>query len=206
MADIQQELATLLGKAKRQIRITRESAPRISVIDLATAITQKDAKNAARDVAAVRDRLPEVSQNLSDFKFPGRGQRETPVANIRGAIELVLLLPGRHAAQVRRQAASLLVRYWGGDIALVDEICRNRGMQEELAAQNPNDPRRAFGEAVEAAAPASVIDEPQLARVCTDVVTCTLPAVIERLTAHIDERLAHVENRQRVNLTTVPLL
>ena len=38
---------------------------------------------------AVRDRHPEVSQNLSDFKFPGRGQRETPVANLRGAIEFV---------------------------------------------------------------------------------------------------------------------
>ena len=42
----------------------------MSVIDLATAITQKDAKNAARDVAAVRDRHAELSQNLSDFEFP----------------------------------------------------------------------------------------------------------------------------------------
>ena len=41
----------------------------MSVIDLATAITQKDAKNAARDVAAVRDRHAELSQNLSDFTF-----------------------------------------------------------------------------------------------------------------------------------------
>ena len=49
------------------------------------------------------------------------------MANIRGAIELVLLPPGRHAAQVRRQAASLLVRYLVGDI--VDEVydpsCQN---------------------------------------------------------------------------------
>ena len=63
MAEIQQELATLLGRGVLQIRKTREVPPRISVIDLATAITQKDAKNAARDVAAVRDRHAEVSQN-----------------------------------------------------------------------------------------------------------------------------------------------
>ena len=68
-----------------------------------------------------------------NFKFPGRGQRNTPVAGVRGAIELVLLLPGRHAAQVRRQAAALLMRYLCGDITLVDEVCRIRGLQEELA-------------------------------------------------------------------------
>ena len=47
----------------------------MSVIDLAAAITQKDAKNAARDVAAVRDRHAELSQILSDFKFPTLYQR-----------------------------------------------------------------------------------------------------------------------------------
>ena len=201
MADIQQELAKLLGREALQIRKTREEPPRISVIDLATAITQKDATNAARDVGAVRERHPEVSQNLSDFKFPGRGQRETPVANIRGAVELVLLLPGRHAAQVRRQAASLLVRYLGGDIALVNEVCRIRGLQEELAVQRPEDPRRIFGEAVEAASTdgGAVVGE-QLARLCTDIVARTLPSVLEKITAHIDERLAHLESMQRVNL------
>ena len=121
----------------------------------------------------MKERYPEVAQNLGLFKFPGRRQRETPVANIRGAVELVLLLPGHHAARIRRQAASLLVRYLGGDGSLVDEVCRLRGFQEELAAQNPEDPRRVFGEAVEAAAPA--LGEQQLARVCTDIVTRLLP-------------------------------
>ena len=77
-------------------------------------------------MATVRDRRPEVSQNLDDSRFPGKGQRETPVANLRGAIVLVLLLSGR---QMRRPAASLFVRYWGGDLAFVDEVCRIRGLQ-----------------------------------------------------------------------------
>ena len=47
---------------------------------------------------------------------------------------------------------------------------------------------------------APAVGEQQLARVCTDIVTRTLPAVLERLTAHIDGRLAHLESRQRVNL------
>ena len=47
----------------------REVPPRIPAIDLAPAITQ----NAAREVAVVRNRHSEVSQNLSDFEFLGSG-------------------------------------------------------------------------------------------------------------------------------------
>ena len=198
MADIPQKLATLLGRTCAvRIRRTDEAPPRLSVIDVAILVTGKDARKTAQDIGYVKERFPEVAQNLGLYKFPGRRQRDTPVANIREVIELVLLLPGRHAARVRWEAASLITRYVGGDLALVDEICRNRGMQEELAARNPDDPRRLFGEAVEAAGP---MGEQQLARVCTDIVTRTLPAVLERLTAHIDERLARIESRQHVNL------
>ena len=61
-----------------------------------------------------------------------------------------MLLPGKHAANVRRQAAELLVRYLGGDLAIIDEVCTLRGLQEELAVERPEDPRRVFGQAVEA--------------------------------------------------------
>ena len=64
-------------------------------------------------------------------------------------MEIVMLLPGRHAARIRRQAAELLCRYLGGDLALVDEVCRNRGFQEQLAVQAPEDPRHLFGEVVD---------------------------------------------------------
>jgi hypothetical protein len=104
------------------------------------------------------------------------------------------------ASRVRRKAAELLCRWLGGDLTIIDEVYRNRGLQEELAVQNPEDPRRLFGEAVEAAGAAPVTGEQQLARVCTDIVARTLPAVLERVTRHIDERLAHSESRTRVNL------
>ena len=105
---------------------------------------------------------PEVSPNCRKYRFRGRGQRLTPVmADTRSIVELILALPGRHAARVRRQAAKLLVRYLGGDLSLVDEVCALRGLQEELAVRAPEDPARAFGEAVEAAPPAEY-----LSRVC----------------------------------------
>ena len=55
---------------------------------------------------------------ITDLKFKGRGQRLTPLTDVHGIIEFVMLLPGKHAANVRRQAAELLVRYLGGDLAI----------------------------------------------------------------------------------------
>ena len=85
----------------------------------------------------MKKRHPEVTEILGDFKFRGQGQKRTDVADLRGAVELTFLLPGRHAARVRRQAAELLCRYLGGDLALVDEVCRIR--------QAAKDRRRLFG-------------------------------------------------------------
>ena len=106
-----------------------------------------------------------------------------------------MLLQGRQAASVRRQAAELMCRYLGGDISLVDEVCTLRGIQNDLAVRAPNDPRRAFGEAVEAAPSAEY-----LSRVCTEIVGSAVPAMIDKLSSYIDERLAHLGTRQIVNL------
>ncbi len=114
MADIQQQLGARLGRDVKQVRKTHENPPRISVIDVAIAITGKSHHDATQDFRRIMEQYPEVGTNCSHFRFKGRGQRDTPIVSIRGAIELVFLLPGRHAARVRRQAAELLVRYLGG--------------------------------------------------------------------------------------------
>ena len=38
---------------------------------------------------------------MLNLKFPGRGQRETPVGDIYAVVELIMLLPGRRAGLVR---------------------------------------------------------------------------------------------------------
>ena len=83
----------------------------------------------------VCDQYPEVNEKITDLKFKGRGQRLTPVTDVHGIIEFVMLLPGKHAANVRRQAAELLVRYLSGDLAIIDVVCALRGLQEELAVE-----------------------------------------------------------------------
>ena len=47
-------------------------------------ITGKDQNHAAQDVGFVKERRPDVTQILGDFRFPGQGQRKTPVADVRG--------------------------------------------------------------------------------------------------------------------------
>ena len=112
-------------------------------------------------------RYPEVDPNLVHLKFKGRGQRNTPVTDARGICEVVFLLPVHHAARVRRQASELLCRYLGGDLSFVDEVCRMRSLQEELAVQRPEDPCRFFGLEVEAASGSTGGAGSQLLRVCT---------------------------------------
>ena len=47
-------------------------------IDLAAAITKKDACQAAEQVAYVKKRHPEVIEIFGDFKFRGQEQKKTP--------------------------------------------------------------------------------------------------------------------------------
>ena len=75
MADVQAQLSKLLGRKVKQVRKTDEVPPRISVIDVAVVITGKDANHAAQDVGYVKDRHPEVTQILGDFKFRGQGSK-----------------------------------------------------------------------------------------------------------------------------------
>ncbi len=183
MGDIPQQLATLLGRRRvANIRKTDEDPSRISVIDVAMAITGGSQHDAARILRRLSEQYPEVGLNWPHLKFKGRGQRSTPVTGARGIVEVVMLLPGHHATRVRRQVSELLCRYLGGDLSLVGEVCRMHGLQEELGAARPDDPRRIFGEAVEAASGSAGHVGQQVARMCT--------MLQERIGVQIDERLA----------------
>ncbi len=128
------------------------------------------------------ERYPDVSAKCTDAKFPDsrwrRGRRNTKVTakvtDVRGVVEVVMLLPGRMAARVRSEAARILCRWLGGDLVIIDEVCAIRGFQEQLAVRAPEDPRRLFGEAVEAAPSAGS----QLASLFAAVILCSCDIVI----------------------------
>ena len=200
--DILAQLAALLGRESVcHIRKTDTVPPQVSVIDVAATITGKSHDAAAQDFRRMSKKYPDVSAKCTDVKFHdarGRqGQRKTKVIDVRGIVEIVMLLPGRVASRVRTAAAGLLCRYLGGDLSLVDEVCALRGFQEQLAVRVPQDACRAFGEAVEATPNPSA---EYLSRVCTDIVARAVPVMIDKLSSYIDERLAHMGTRQVVNL------
>ena len=96
--DIRQQLAMLLGKEPKDIaniRKTSEVPPRVSVIDVTMAITGKDRNHAAEDLRQIIGSCPEVNANCVNWKFAEARQRDTPVTDARGIVEIIMLMGGR---------------------------------------------------------------------------------------------------------------
>jgi hypothetical protein len=149
IADLMAGLQEMNDGTVRQIRKTAEDPPRVSVIDTVALITGHTPTVCSHTLRRVKEAYPAVGLEWSNFKFPGQRQRDTPVADARGIVELIMVLPGRAAGHVRKSAADVMVRYLGGDPSLVEEIAANRLRQEDLDDDNP---MRLFGETVESEA------------------------------------------------------
>ena len=160
VTDIETQLSQVFGRSV-DIHIRKTPEGQVALIDIAMMFTGMDNNHSAQAIRNLIREHTEVNYRIVNFKFPGRGQRTVDVANLATALEFAFLLPGRAAARVRRQAATLLVRYLGGDTRLIDEVCQNRRVQEALAAApaealTPDEQAvRLCGEAVEAHAEAA---------------------------------------------------
>lgn len=89
------------------------------------------------------------SHNCRAFQFQGERERETPVADIKGIVEMLLLVPGQRAAKFRKSVVDVFVRFVGGDETLVEKIRGFAHVQRFLQANDPNHPATAFGDYVE---------------------------------------------------------
>lgn len=101
-----------------QVRVTPDG--RVSVYDSIGYTTGN--KNPHDIWKRMAEPYPEVLAKCENFQFPGKGQRETPVATLEVFLEILVLLPGRVAAMVRERAVRTLVRAMRGDLTLVEEI------------------------------------------------------------------------------------
>ena len=108
--DIPTQLAALLGKRAVHIRKTKELPPRVSIYDVIAAVTGLTGNHAGKAYRDLAMRYSEVHSIGVNFRFPGRGQRDTPVCEVRGIVEIIMLLSGHTAARVRHQAAELKVK------------------------------------------------------------------------------------------------
>ena len=95
----------------------------MSVIAIKYIHPDHDSSAWSRLLKQVVERYPDISRYISYHKFPGAGQRPTPICCSMGFIKLVNLLDGSRAADFRHKSMEVLHRYLTGDLSLVDEIC-----------------------------------------------------------------------------------
>jgi hypothetical protein len=92
----------------------------------------------------LNEHVDEVQAFCTNLKFPGSGQKLTPVINVHGMVKLLFWLPGEMAKQFRSKSAETMIRYLGGDLTLIDEI----KMIDQNHTQNPNNIAQVFREEV----------------------------------------------------------
>ena len=147
--ELQTSLAALLKVTEDRIVNIRKTGTLYSLVDVTSVVVGCDNNSAGQRIREVRRQHPEFLAAMVVVQFPGRGQRETPAADLRGVVELIMLLPGKAASSLRRSAAELFVRYHGGDLTLIEEVAAAKERQLRLQREDPTHPLRAFGAAAE---------------------------------------------------------
>ena len=134
----------------QQIRVMPGCPKKVSVFDVIKVVTGNvNPRRTWEDIRPMLFQVVPERANLFYFKFPGKGQRETPVVGAKGLVTIMNLLQGERAARFRAAEADVLVRYLGGDLTLIGEVQGINETQRQLPADHP---ARIFGEHVEAAA------------------------------------------------------
>jgi len=102
-----------------EIRVSPSGQP--SVFDMIRVLGGQ--KNPHQVWARIVETHSEVVPKCENFRFPGRGQRETPVAKTKeDAYHILGLLPGAAGAEYRKQAAELFVAYLEDPAGLADQL------------------------------------------------------------------------------------
>lgn len=97
----------LFATNEHTIRATNDG--RFSVYDVLVAFgVTKNRKHANETYTRIVAKHSEVSSFCGYFKFPGRGQRETPITDREGMYQILMLCPGNKAAEFRKWAAGVL--------------------------------------------------------------------------------------------------
>jgi len=79
--------------------------------------------------------FPEVVAKCHNLKFPGAGQRNTPVCDRQVALEIIGLLPGAVGKKYREEAAKLFLRYMDADVTVATEVVK-RSTDEAAIAEH----------------------------------------------------------------------
>jgi DNA-damage-inducible protein D len=89
-----------------QVRATADG--RFSVFDILVAFGVCDKPNCQKVLKRIQDKYSEVNTFWINFKFPGKGQRNTPVATEEGIYQILMLCPGKRGAEFRKWASGII--------------------------------------------------------------------------------------------------
>lgn len=141
MAGLVRYLSGPEGDDSVPYRVRVNAAGQVSIVDVITNIcclgSDDEPMSTARQSAlSYYNRLAreyeEVKSVSLRFKFPGQGQRKTPVAGRSGMLRIIQLLKGKKAATFRQNMATLLEKYLDADMGLADDIT-DRALQAHMA-------------------------------------------------------------------------
>ena len=131
----------------------RPRGPHVSATELIEVVTKTSQTNASHAWTRIKTDgfLNMNGIHVETFRFPGqRGGRPSEVIDIPTALQIIMVLPGKTAAQVRVKASVLLTRFLAGDLTLVSEVYGMNELQNYLREHHPDHPLCAFCQSVEA--------------------------------------------------------
>ncbi len=103
------------------IRINKDGL--ISVFDLIQVCAEFKGQDSKYMVwIKLTERFPEVLSKVEDFKFQGKGQKNTPVCTKETALEIIGLLPGATGKKYRALAAKLVLAYLENPAQLAENV------------------------------------------------------------------------------------
>lgn len=90
------------------IRYTTVPSLLLSIVDSIKALSGKNNNDAAQDFRRICAKFPAFESKYTTYKFPGQGQRETPVADLETVLMIMQHVPGPLAQQYREWTAKVL--------------------------------------------------------------------------------------------------
>jgi hypothetical protein len=101
------------------VRVTADKM--IYAVDLVMVVTGLSRDDSGKTLRRLPDEIF-PSDKLSERTLPGKGNAHTKLVSLQNAIELIMVLPGKLAKEIRVQFATIIRRYMAGDQSLVGEI------------------------------------------------------------------------------------
>ena len=119
-------IITFDGFENSDIRVTPSGE--YSVFDVIKFCGKKNPRDAWNTLLT---QYSEVVAKTDNFKFPGRGQRNTPVATRQNMLYIIGLLPGAVGRSYRESAAKVFLQYLEASPELAESVI-NRATPEDL--------------------------------------------------------------------------